>query len=616
MAPGQIGLAGLRPVPCRTEVGRARGDRQHRRSRFDQAAARGLVKRPRPGCRRPERSPIRDNLHVSQGSTRPRKEIAARSSTDSSPKLPGGTSPSSSIADAELPKAKSADWSKARNAGFADSGVWRGKPDPAPSGKAALAVEAITLDSNKDNVQRVYLSRADVGRALVVLGKSNSALGGQPLRLSVIDLSTGRVASTAEVPAILESAAFCGDAARAAFLDAKDHRRIEVYEVAGGKHVAGWRPYDNEAGEASSVAWIGFLDRDRLLTLSKTGRLALWSLPECRAIYQALITRDARPILSPGGKQLAMLAGGSIRLLDAAEGKLLGTFEAPLSNGQKLELKGGAFRPDGQEFIAMTALDRVARWDVKSGKLLNEFKAARVFAFNNATPIEWTADTYALINNGSLLDLKSHELVWTYSGGLGIEGKINSRHWYVAGRFGKPSATLESLELPDPNAARLLRSASDPRTDAILKTGTRMSLQLDFGGPPRDGDRYRDQFRAGVETLVRPTAWSSPTTPRFAWSFVSSKRIPARRCNFARCFLEEFRRTDDPAPKPRMSPLARRRRREFSTWAVRISPWSAFRGSSICPPARTIPKRICACNNGKPRKTGRRTFTCRGSSPR
>src|SRR5206468_3980618 len=98
----------------------------------------------------------------------------------------------------------------------------------------------------------------------------------------------------------------------------QDPRRVDVWNVAQGRHVAGWLPYAQEANagrqagvQADEVSWLAFVDAGHVLTLNPAGKLALWSVPGCRALSSIDNVTKNSAALSAGRKYVAVLQGNA-----------------------------------------------------------------------------------------------------------------------------------------------------------------------------------------------------------------------------------------------------------------------------------------------------------------
>ena len=183
--------------------------------------------------------------------------------------------------DALLPPLTAADRSRARKVAADGSGGTPGAPDPGPAIKAGIGSRPIPLKSPAGEVQRISFAAPDAGLVAVASGPGgNSPFNDaerdtRPRHVDVFDLAAGRPLGRVDVPGVQAFAAISPEGSRLLFQGAKDQRRLDVYSLKDGGHLAGWQPFDNQAGDLRSVSWAAFLDADKVLTMNKSGTLAL-----------------------------------------------------------------------------------------------------------------------------------------------------------------------------------------------------------------------------------------------------------------------------------------------------------------------------------------------------
>ncbi|HEX8204010.1 MAG TPA: hypothetical protein VF590_26275, partial [Isosphaeraceae bacterium] len=303
-------------------------------------------------------------------------------------------------ADALLPPLTAPDLSKARAVpAGAGSVTWSVAPDPGPAGKAFVS-RPIALRSQAGEPRRILVSAADAAVALV----SNQAGGplanqeDQPRWLDRYDLTGGKHLGRLDLPSVCEPVAVSPDGTLALTVDAKARDRLDVWSLTGKTPVAGWRPYETEAGDGRAISWAAFLDAGRVLTLSASGRLILWGVPGGQAVYVAETGAHGTAALSPGRKWLALGAGAGVRLLDPTTGQAQG--EAATTAPGDRELRAVAFSADGRALLALVN-ETLVRWDLATGRAVAEFRSP----VGTGTQLEWCGPRHALIDNQKLIDL-------------------------------------------------------------------------------------------------------------------------------------------------------------------------------------------------------------------
>ncbi len=185
---------------------------------------------------------------------------------------------------------------------------------PAPDPKAAYQdivdpaegtieqKDQFELKTPASQVERVLFSAPSAGQVVVASRLSSS---GEPDRtcLDRYNLATGAHESRIELAdqAALLDVSPDGTRALVRFTfglppelkPSSSDKRLDVIELSEveGRHIVGWSPGAGSGGESSVPVDAAFLDGDRVLTLSDSGRLTLWNLAEqkvcvCRRNWQ------------------------------------------------------------------------------------------------------------------------------------------------------------------------------------------------------------------------------------------------------------------------------------------------------------------------------------------
>jgi hypothetical protein len=134
-------------------------------------------------------------------------------------------------------------------------------------------------------------SAPDAGRAAVLTATGEAKSLRRQVRADRYDLATGQHLGnmdlfTVELPRerpLMLTADASPDGNQLAAVEPRDERRVDVWSLATKQHAAGWEPYEKEADP--KVRWVAHLDTAHVLTLNGAGKLVLWSVPECKAVY-------------------------------------------------------------------------------------------------------------------------------------------------------------------------------------------------------------------------------------------------------------------------------------------------------------------------------------------
>ena len=136
------------------------------------------------------------------------------------------------------------------------------------------------------------------------------------------------------------------------------------------------------------VEWTAFVDAEHVATLSQSGRLVVWKIPEVKAVYELAIVRSSKPALSPGGKYLAALTSAGLVALDAKTGDVKGFYPKAGDRGTV------AFRPDGKQ-IALVSSKRLQVWEFAGGKLYRDIGIG--IGPSRSDAVAWPAANYILV---------------------------------------------------------------------------------------------------------------------------------------------------------------------------------------------------------------------------
>jgi hypothetical protein len=312
--------------------------------------------------------------------------------------------------------------------------------------------------------------------------------GGQHLRnmdLFVVEMPKDRP--------LIVAADVSPDGGRLAVLEPRDERRVDVWSLANRQHVVGWEPFEREA--EPKVRWVAMLSTAHVLTLSAGGKLVLWSLPECKAVYAISGLRGA-VALSPGRKTLAAFNGATYEVLDAATGERKGQL-----GGAVLAVHAAGFRGDGQELAAVVQTDQpsqLLRWDLKTGK------AQAPLPCPVASDVVWFGPS-AVVIGMTLIDTQTG---WALSqlamGGPGrsATGSPDGRLWFAFSQNANDQAVLTAQTIPDPASRELAGQIAAKTVTRVLGPGMSVAMKIDVPAP-RKADEYRKRITDNLTARFR-----------------------------------------------------------------------------------------------------------------
>ena len=396
----------------------------------------------------------------------------------------------------KLPALKSGDWSTLRNLpGAGAAAAWKATADPAPAGKQLK--KSFPLNGKGSDVARILFSAPDVGQTAVLSAAGSDIVLRKQVRADRYDLTTGKhlggldlfAAEAAQGQQFQLDADFSPDGAALAVKEPKDGKRVDIWSLADGKHIAGWLPFEKEGDPV--IRWLGFLDAQRLLTLNAAGKLILWQVPECRAVW-ALDGCRAAPAVSAGRKYLAVFNGPTIELLDAA-GERQGTLAGLGIHG----IFASAFRADGKEFAAVIQSveggTTLARWKTTTGESLGEFPIPIVSNDVYRTELKWCGTDFLMLQN-NLIDpnLKWMTVTGNISGtGRHATGSPDGRHWFAASTRPDAPPILAGQTFPDDVSKALAQGVAAKTIQPVLSPGTTVSVRVAGAGPAGDPEFHK-----------------------------------------------------------------------------------------------------------------------------
>lgn len=407
-----------------------------------------------------------------------------------------------------------ADWSGARvirpGAGAAGAlepdplGTLKGKP------KLPLNLAAGGTAAKNDMPVRILFPRPDAGQVVTITSVTpTSKFVPRTWRADRFDLATGKpltsldgIAKQAQTLALaaFDLAAVSPDGSRLLVRDVEQDSRIDVWGLEEKKHLVGWVPYGKE--KTARVAWAAFADGDKVWTMHDSGKLALWSLPGCKAVAVMDAMPHTRAALSPGGKYLACAAGNGIDILDAQAAEPRGRLElsAGLASVHSLTL---AWRPDGKELAAyLQGSDGtgtrpiVARWDLTTGKSAGDF----VLAAPVPERIQYCGSDHLLAGGMDLIDLVAKRSLVRYQvPGATAFDSPDGRVWFVSRRAGGTALTAKAL----PDAAARDLAAKLKTAEPLLQPGTAVAVRYEIQGTGAGIEEHRKRIADNVAQRLK-----------------------------------------------------------------------------------------------------------------
>lgn len=410
--------------------------------------------------------------------------------------------------DARLPKLTAADWSASRDFALAGSTAWKAQPDPAPTNAKRLLERPIVIKGGAGAIKSVMASRGNGATAVALVqgaqpaaafpgarpkGKDANKAAEAPAWLQACDLAAGKQTTTTNLPYDADLMGVSPGGTQALVRMKEGENRLDIWSLADGGHHLGWRPYASEEANKQKITHANFVDDEHVYTINSDHKLALWKLPECRALYS--IAGCTQVAVSPNGKYLAIHDGQSFRLFEARGGELCADLSV---EGITQAL---AFHPDGQR-VAIVGWRGADTWltvrSMQDGEVSDQFPLPRA-----TTSVGWTSSNHLLIENLWLVDVAHKMVVWRYDapGCTHLGNAPDARQWFAtSSQSGMQSMTLGAAELPDPNVvAKLANAKLEP--EFLLQPGASISLVINVQGTPNRPTLAQD-VRQQVEAAL------------------------------------------------------------------------------------------------------------------
>ncbi|MFN8856101.1 MAG: SHD1 domain-containing protein [Planctomycetaceae bacterium] len=236
-----------------------------------------------------------------------------------------------------------------------------------------------------------------------------------------------------------------------------------------------------------------FIDEDHLITVSPFSKMAVWNIPQAKALYTADLSGQGAPALSPGRKHLAVATTEGVCLYEALTGDSIGR----LPGGNPGQIQAMAFRSDGKQLAAL-ALQRLMVWDLEKGTLDRDIYFTKPQV---ASSIDWVSEGYLLVGGQNLIDLERRVVLWEYSQTGGFHGKngaqVGDSYWYLLTANDRSARAIFPAKLPHSSAVQM---AQKMKADDILaiKPGASIAIQWSVQG---DQKEVNDAYQSLIQQL-------------------------------------------------------------------------------------------------------------------
>ncbi len=385
------------------------------------------------------------------------------------------------LVDAKLPKLTKFDASGLTDRSDDKSPGWQAPAAPAPAASGQLLDKPLALKGS-GQPRALCVARLNAGLGFVRIAEGedpndlknrtpeirfratkNHSIIAQPRTkpihcqknwIDVYDLVKRDSARRIEVDFSCDLLAASPDGTRVLVAPHDGEGRVDVFSAADGTHVAGCRPFQDEAkNDNRDLQSAFFIDADHVGVINFEDRLIVYHLPDCKAVYE--LKEALSPMLSPGGKTLAVAREGRIELRDPVTGQPQGALEL---GGL---VRAVAFHPNGER-LAAVSYERKG-WSLHDVDLKTGRAADPIPLPTAVSSCHWCGDDYLLLNNSALFDVTQKTVAWTYEtsdpNGIHVTMPPDGRHWMAAKAVRGASVQIVATELPDAAAKTKLAGA-------------------------------------------------------------------------------------------------------------------------------------------------------------
>ena len=324
--------------------------------------------------------------------------------------------------DSVLPKLVRANVLSARAMTLPNGYVnWAAAPDPAGSAEIDRDRDLLVAAEDESLKTAIFAGPASGKLAVHKTASRPTGSGRSSQQVAFIqryDLKSGQKGKDVPLPQVYDmlDVSPSGDYVLVGFNQrSSGYDRLDVIRFAPLEHIAGWRPYEGEQqaeGRSSDdrrfVSRAVMLDDTHVLTVNRAGKLMLWQLPDCQAVYS--FADFGTPVaISPQRKYMVGVHHQEIRIFETASGECRGDLKTPLTG---VQLRRAAFRADGSELAAVVGAGKdqsLAIWNLETGDLTAEFplpSSVLPWSVNDGGSLEWRGGRHLMLDQHYLIDVE------------------------------------------------------------------------------------------------------------------------------------------------------------------------------------------------------------------
>ena len=318
-------------------------------------------------------------------------------------------------------------------------------------------------------------------------------------RLEIVDLQTRKPVLTGPAPPGTRRIVASPSGTLLATVQAEDHGDSAVggqvdfwkFEDLKISHLISFSPYVMNTWPDADVKWLSWLDDQRLFTLNEEGQLILWQVESAKAIYELKLNRKTKPILSHGRKFLVVPTSAGVQFFDATSGDLVAVVGEGNNLGSSIALS-----PTGKQ-LAIVSGGFIDVLDVTTGQATRSFPCKGA---NGAFATSWINEDYLYISNGRVVNVPLRLIAWQYIT-LATNDFLKNfagHYWALLENAVNDDQFIFPLELPPLEAVNAVKNI-DKKQLLVVQPGDEVQLDIQIHDEPF---LAKDVKQALTEALV------------------------------------------------------------------------------------------------------------------
>lgn len=393
---------------------------------------------------------------------------------------------------------------------------------PRPAGPALELARAgaLLIDTRLSPIRQMVVTSGASARLLVNCDPANPAERPPGLIGSLVgpftdlyQLKTGKFEGRFVAPHAAEILDVSPSGTLGAFRDAQTGMRLDVFRLPDGNHVVGFCPGDTETASERPIRWAALVAEDHLLAQSQSGKVTLWALNGCRAVYSLAQAPNGKIVLDRNRDHFLAVCDRTAYIVDTLGGQACQNLACPDAVRQQ-PLSAAAWNADGSQLAAlfnMPSGSHVIAWDLVSGKPLCD-----VALPYSAGQLSWTGPGHLALHDTrcgqarpnsaprriTILDVRQGRVVWHYQldpPAYPLSGP-DDRFWFAGPAQGVTTIGLAALALPGSEAERIIQASPPPPT--LFGRNTRVRLEIQAAGLPAELPDCRQREERVVRFLT------------------------------------------------------------------------------------------------------------------